>query len=131
MLMKTDRELDSLFKSTFNEFSHEIPSEVFMDDLDSRLSRSKSKRTLGYWRWYLSGIVIFNDPSADYMVSNYRANKFSSVLQSGCLIEYLSTSGYKVMLNPTIRTSISNIVEDGLIKTAYSSFGLKLGVGYQ
>ena len=75
--------------------------------------------------------VIFNDPSADYMVSNYRANKFSDVLQSGCLIEYLSTSGYKVMLNPTIRTSISNIVEDGLIKTAYSSFGLQLGVGYQ
>ena len=39
--MKTDRELDSLFKSTFNEFTNEIPSEVFMDDLDSILSSSK------------------------------------------------------------------------------------------
>ena len=75
--------------------------------------------------------IITNNSSQNYMVSNNIAEKFVSVGQLGCLLEYLSSSGVKVTLAPILKSSISKIVNDGLIKTKYSSYGIQLGIGYQ
>ena len=53
MNMRTDNNLDSLFKEKFGEFSSEIPTESFLEDLDRRLMSKNSKKRLGYWEWYL------------------------------------------------------------------------------
>ena len=75
--------------------------------------------------------IISNNLSSDYMVSNNRSESFVLMGQLGCMLEYVSISGFKVMLSPMLRSSLSKVVHDGLITTHYTSFGVQIGIGYQ
>jgi hypothetical protein len=79
----------------------------------------------------IGNYIISNNLSSNYMVSNNQSASFVVLGQLGCMLEYVSISGFKVMISPMLRSSVSNVVHDGLIKTRYSTFGLQLGVGYQ
>jgi len=79
----------------------------------------------------MGNYVVSNNLSSNYMVSNNRSESFVAIGQLGCMLEYVSISGFKVMFSPLLRTSLSNVVNDGLITTRYTSIGLQMGVGYQ
>ena len=79
----------------------------------------------------MGNYVVTNNLSSNYMVSNNRSESFVVMGQLGCMLEYVSISGFKVLFSPILRTSLSNVVNDGLITTRYTSFGLQMGVGYQ
>lgn len=79
----------------------------------------------------IGNYVVTNNLSSNYMVSNNRSESFVAMGQLGCMLEYVSISGFKVMVSPMLRTSLSNVVNDGLITTRYTSIGLQMGVGYQ
>lgn len=79
----------------------------------------------------MGNYVVSNNLSSNYMVSNNRSESFVAMGQLGCMLEYVSISGFKVMFSPLLRTSLSNVVNDGLITTRYTSIGLQMGVGYQ
>jgi hypothetical protein len=74
-----------------------------------------------------NGIYLNQDLNGLSIVSS---NKVITTLHVGTELSY-NTSQYKVSLIPTYRKSLGAVVNQGLVRNSYSSFGIQMGLSYR
>jgi hypothetical protein len=74
-----------------------------------------------------NGIYLNQDLNGLSIVSS---NKVITTLHVGTELSY-NTTQYKVSLIPTYRKSLGAVVDQGLVRNSYSSFGIQMGLSYR